>query len=164
MSLARLAAGLLAGALGTHAAHTYLADSPGAYEALTARLAAEEGFRPLPYRDTRGVLTVAYGRSLAVPFTHAEGRYLLGSALDRNAASFVKRWPPFADMPLAVREALLDMAYQLGPEGVLGFHEMLGALARRDWDSAAREALSSKWAAETPARAERVAAVLRSLD
>ena len=160
---ARLAAGILAGALATHAAHLYLDDDTSAYDALTSRLAAEEGFRPLPYRDTRGVLTVAYGRSLAVPFTREEGRYLLGSALDRNAEALIRSWPAFEHMPLAVREALLDMAYQLGPRGVLEFHDMIAALTRRDWEAAAVAALDSAWARETPVRAARVAKAFRAL-
>ena len=164
MSLRHALAGIVAGALGYHGAHLYLADSPGAYDALTSRLMAEEGFRPLPYRDTRGILTWGYGRNLTVALTVAEGRYLLASSLDRNAAAFVKAWPAFDDMPLVVRESLLDMAFELGPGGVLGFHDMLAALERRDWSAAADAALDSVWArTEAPARAKRIAEALRAL-
>ena len=36
----------------------------------------------------------------------------------------------------ARQRALLDMAYELGVEGLLGFHDMLAALERGDWAAA----------------------------
>ena len=56
------------------------------------------------------------------------------------------------------------MAEQLGPAGVLGFHDMLEALASEDWDGAATAALDSQWARETPARAKHAAQVFRNHD
>ena len=73
-------------------------------------------------------------------------------------------WPPFDRMPVEVREVLLDMSFQLGPAGVLGFHHMLAALAADDWDGRRQTAaLASKWARETPARAKHAAQVFRNL-
>ena len=157
-----IAAAALGGVLthGVHLLHDTLTASD--YAALTARLMAEEGFRALPYRDSRGILTVGYGRNLTVPFTHDEGRYLLASSLDRNAATFIKAWPPFDDMPHEVRAALLDAAFELGPDGVLGFKKMLAHAAAGEWEAAAKEAISSKWDAETPTRAHRLAEVFRA--
>ena len=43
-----------------------------------------------------------------------------------------------------VQEALLDMAYQLGVDGLLGFHDMLAALERGDYQAAKAAALSSR--------------------
>ena len=163
VTIARHAATAVLATAITHGAHLYLDDDTGAYEALADRIAAAEGFVPRPYRDSRGVLTVAYGRNLTVPFSRAEGRFLLRYSLDRNARAFVRAWPAFADMPVPVREALLEMAYQLGPKGVLGFHDMLDALAAENWEGAATAALDSTWARETPARAKRIAETIRAL-
>ena len=49
------------------------------------------------------------------------------------------------------------MAYQLGVNGVGNFSKMLNALESGDRETAAIEALDSKWATQTPERAERVA-------
>ena len=53
--------------------------------------------------------------------------------------------------------ALREMAYQMGVPRVMGFKRMLAALERKDWQRAADEALDSRWAEQTPARAQRVA-------
>ena len=66
--------------------------------------------------------------------------------------------------PEGVRLGLALMGYQLGVEGVMEFHRMLEAVAKRDYAAAAAEALDSKWAQpdETPKRARRVAALFRA--
>lgn len=56
------------------------------------------------------------------------------------------------------QRAILNMAFQLGVDGVLKFRRMIAALDRGDYARAAIEALDSKWAKEdTPQRAARVA-------
>jgi lysozyme len=64
----------------------------------------------------------------------------------------------------AVRQrAILDMRFQLGPAGFRGFRKMLAALAVRDYRTAAREALDSKWARQdSPTRARTVTAMLET--
>ena len=161
-------------------------DSPDAppYEAVEAALQADEGFRAKPYRDTRGRLTVGYGTNLDAGLTKDEGAGLLRSRLDRNGRELAKLWKPFRLMRPEIQGALVEMSYQLGAEGVAGnprvlasggcdhpraerphgcgFHDMLAALTARDYEAAAREALASRWAEETPARASRVAKAFRA--
>ena len=160
MSLRHAAAGAVLSALATHGAHVYFDDDPAPYEALTDRIVAAEGFRGREYRDSLGKPTIGNGTLL--PLTEAEGRVLVGIRLNANADTFVAKWAPFEDMPIEAREALLEMAEQLGPAGVLGFHHMLEALAAEDWDGAATAALDSQWARETPARAKRIAEAIRT--
>ena len=158
----RLLVGALLGAsvtLGLTCAH--LGPDGAPYEALVARLGAEEGFKPLPYRDTRGILTVAYGRNLTVPFTRTEGRYLLVSMLERNAHALAARWRAFAGLPLPVREALVDLAYVVGPTGALKFTHMIRDLEAGDYGGAADEILNSQFAKQDPNRAKRIANAIR---
>ena len=54
------------------------------------------------------------------------------------------------------------MGYQIGCHGVLGFHEMLAALARGDTEAAIQAALDSDWDEETPRRAMLVVGALRA--
>ena len=161
MSLRHAAAGAVLSALVTHGAHIYFDDDPAPYEALTDRIVAAEGFRGREYVDSLGNPTIGNGTLL--PLTEAEGRVLVGIRLNGNADAFVAEWPPFEGLPIEAREALLEMAEQLGPAGVLGFHHMLAALAAEDWERAAKAALDSRWARETPARAKRVAEAIRAL-
>ncbi|MFI2992772.1 sulfurtransferase [Klebsiella aerogenes] len=60
------------------------------------------------------------------------------------------------------RAALVNMVFQLGATGVLGFKKMLEHLNNREYELAADEALDSKWAVQTPARAKRVTEVIRN--
>jgi lysozyme len=54
------------------------------------------------------------------------------------------------------------MAYQMGVEGVCGFKTMLRCLEAGELEKAAGAALNSRWAkVQTPARAKRVAAMIR---
>jgi lysozyme len=53
------------------------------------------------------------------------------------------------------------MAFQMGVAGLFGFSRMLGHIEQKNWTEAAREALSSKWASQTPSRAEEVAGMIR---
>ena len=131
-------------------------------DALISRLEAEEGFRPMPYRDSRGVLTIGYGTNLSNGISPTEGEVLLRSRLIRMRRNLSEVWAPYADQPPAVQAALLDMAYQLGVHGVLEFRDMLEALKQGDYEGAARAALDSAWDEETPRRVERIVEVFRA--
>ncbi|WP_414717526.1 hypothetical protein [Steroidobacter sp.] len=54
------------------------------------------------------------------------------------------------------------MAYQLGTNGVTNFKRMCAALRIRDYSAAAIEMLDSTWAKQTPARAKRMAEIMRT--
>ena len=131
-------------------------------EAVTKRLRTEEGFRPKPYADTLGVLTIGYGTNLAQGITEPQGACLERVAISDDLSEFRSLWPPYGAMPRPVQVELADMAYQLGPGRAHGFTKMLGHLAAGEWDAAADEAIASRWDGETPARAERAAAVFRA--
>ena len=125
------------------------------------KLKVEEGFRAMPYRDSRGTLTIGYGTNLDIGITRHEGALLLYERVAGAEVHLVRAWPRYEDMPYNVQVELLDMAYQLGVSELLGFHDMLMALARGNYETAALEALNSAWARETESRAAEVAAVFR---
>ena len=61
------------------------------------------------------------------------------------------------------RVVLVDMAFQMGMAGMLGFPKMINALRAERWYEAANECLDSKYAREdTPERAQRSAEILRT--
>ena len=130
--------------------------------AVMTRLMQEEGFRAHAYRDSAGVLTIGYGTNLAQGITEPQGACLERVAATADLQTFATLWPPYGAMPRPVQVELADMAYQLGPVRAHGFEKMLEHLAAGEWDAAADEALASKWNDETPARAERAAAVFRA--
>ena len=124
------------------------------------RLQQEEEFRSKPYPDSRGTTTIGWGTAIGQGITRTEAAYLLRERLEDTRKRLAKAWAPYEDMPAHVKEAVLDMAYQLGVEGTIEFTVMLAALERGDYAAARAAALDSEWARQTPERAERVAAGL----
>ena len=58
--------------------------------------------------------------------------------------------------------ALLDMAFNLGVDGLLKFKKMLGFLWMGDYRQAAAECLNSRYAKETGKRAKRIAKTIET--
>lgn len=134
---------------------------------LLADLRDDEGWRDSPYRDSLNFLTIGYGFLIderkAVKMPRAVGNLWLELIAQEKWADLVGRVPSLSTQPEDVQRALGNMAYQLGADGVLGFRTMLAALAVGDRSKAAEAALDSKWASQTPARAARVAALIRGV-
>ena len=129
------------------------------HQASTIRiLKRQEGFRGEPYRDLNGNLTIGYGSKL--PLAEYEADLLLSHRLALAEAHIRSRWQPYAEQPEHVKQALTLMAYQLGVEGELEFQKMFACLERGETSCAAREALDSRWAEQTPQRAKFVAMLL----
>ncbi len=132
-------------------------------DAIIDRLKDEEGFVPHAYQDHLGFWTIGHGILIderkGCGITADESEALLRNRVERYAAELD------ADLPWlhnsACRDAVILMAYQMGVRGLLGFGKMLAAMEAGDRAKAADEALDSRWAHQTPARAERVAAMIR---
>lgn len=134
-------------------------DAEQPHQASTIRiLKRQEGFRGETYNDQRGTATIGFGTKL--PLSEHEGELLLSYRLDRTETDLAARWELYHRQPEHVKQALTLMAYQLGVSGELGFHKMFACLERRDTSCAAREALNSRWAEQTPERARFVAMLL----
>ena len=155
-------------------------DSIGAdWEILVAMLKHEEGFRAFGYPDTRGFWTIGYGTKLPLTgadkncvnhanlsvsgpgLTKSQGDCLLRYRLSGYYNAIWARWAPFRQQDSSVQMALLDMSYQLGVAGLLGFKLMLSAITEKDWAKAIVEARSSRWDKETPSRVDRVVKIFK---
>jgi lysozyme len=132
---------------------------------LRADLIRDEGWRPHVYQDTLGFWTIGYG--FLVDATKGGGlpQDVADFWLDRVIAETITllrhRWPAFDSQPEDVQRATANMAYQLGVAGLMNFRKMLAALERGDRVEAARQALDSRWAIQTPNRARRIVALIR---
>ena len=134
-------------------------------KALIEDLRLDEGWRASAYHDHLGFVTIGYGflvderRGGELPKPIAE--QWLQYAVAERWRQLINLVPWIEDQPADVQRALGNMAYQLGVGGVIGFRRMLAALRRGDRALAAREALDSRWASQTPARTQRVADLIR---
>ncbi len=146
------------------------------FEWVARRLEFHEGCRLLPYRCTAGKLTIGVGRNLEDnPPTPEEARALgdWKHEITRNAALMLLRndidrclkelagLDFYAKLDLERQYALLDMCFQLGFKGLCGFKKMLEAMRWGKWDKAAAECLNSDYARQTPARAKRIARLIK---
>ena len=129
---------------------------------LAEDLVHDEGERLKPYRCTAGKLTIGVGRNLDDRgITSAESRYLLRTDIAVVLADLDRHLPWWRKLSERRQRALANMCFQRGIGRLSGFKKALAALERGDYDEAAREALDSAWARQTPARAQRFAKIIK---
>lgn len=129
---------------------------------LRDQLVAEEGRRNAAYRDTLGIPTIGVGHT--GPEVHMGlvwSDELVDSTLDADiaekTAQVVAALPWFGHLNEPRRAVLLQMAFQLGTKGLLGFPNTLAAVHDGRWKDASDGMLASKWATQTPFRVARLA-------
>lgn len=132
------------------------------YAKVAARIRRSEGFSRVPYKCPTGHLTIGYGHNLECGISPACAEFMLREDIER-AERQVKDafvwWPKLTDARLFV---LVDMCFNLGISGLKGFKKMLAALEAGDYETAAKEMLASRWAAQVGKRAQENAAMMKS--
>ena len=131
----------------------------------TPLIANEEGCRLESYRDTVGVWTIGYGHAHVEPglcWTQAKAEAQLRADLTATMGQLDQFLPWWRSLCDARRYVLLSMAFQLGVRGLLGFGHALEAIRTRQFAKASNLLLASKWAAQVPRRARRLARILRT--
>ena len=68
--------------------------------------------------------------------------------------------PGFNDMSDARQRVFINMAFNLGRDRLAKFKKMANACRLFNWEEASRQMLSSKWAGQVGARADRLAAMV----
>ena len=121
-----------------------------------------EGFDATPAPDTTGFV-VGYGHNFDTdPCTLVQAGNLLDDDLADRIAALTKAWPPFLTVAGSFQRVALEMSYQLGVSGLLGFKDFLHACATGNREAAAQAVLASQLAKQTPSRVADYVAVLRS--
>ena len=143
------------------------------------QLQKHEGYRKKPYRDSLNKLTVGFGHLIEHPckisldtlkfLCNGEVRKAWEHQLlvDMETAHAGARLAAEANMvnfdvlSNVRREALIQMAFQLGEYGLRMFKNMWKSIRVESWKSAAEHAVNSRWNDQTPNRAEFVYHLLR---
>tara|TARA_R110002050_G_scaffold102683_1_gene211420 strand:+ start:116 stop:601 length:486 start_codon:yes stop_codon:yes gene_type:complete len=60
------------------------------------------------------------------------------------------------ELPQEMQHVLVNMAFQMGQRGLSNFKNMKAAIEEQDFAKAAIEMMDSRWASQTPERAERL--------
>lgn len=126
------------------------------------QLFRDEGEKLHAYQDHLGYWTIGVGHLIdkrkGGGISQKVSRLLLKEDIAVKIEELYARLPWIVSLDTARFGALVNMAFQLGVGGLVGFPNMLAALKARNYKAAAAHALDSKWAREdTPARAQRIA-------
>jgi len=137
-------------------------------EELKERIKKHEGFRDVIYKDSLGFATIGYGHLVLPTDDFVEGQQYSKEILDavfdkdfQNALDNANKL--IGDIPLVyqAKEVICEMVFQLGIGGVSKFKNMWKALEDGDYETASVEMLDSRWAKQTPSRAESLSNIMK---
>lgn len=129
---------------------------------IVRQLNGDEDRRRQVYRDSLGFWTIGVGR-LVDPSKPGSGLrdsemdFMLANDIEDRVRALSARLPWFLNLDEARQGVLINMSFQLGVEGLLAFVNTLKLVAAGQYAEAARAMMQSKWARQTPERAERLA-------
>lgn len=125
-------------------------------------LVNEEGYRQFPYRCTAGKLTIGIGFNLDdAGLSMDESLLILRHRIVKIRNAIRKKCAWYDSLAEARQACLVGMAYQMGIEGLFKFKATLAYAEAGRFEEAALNMLASKWARQTPARAQRAAYMMR---
>ena len=112
------------------------------------QLVRHEGLRLKPYRCSAGKLTIVIGRNLDdCGISQSEDYVMLINDIMNCEKQLQSKIPDIYNGLDEVRKSvLLNMCFNLGINGLLGFKNTLAFVKVGDWERAANNMLVSKWA------------------
>ena len=134
---------------------------------LTRQLKGDEGSKATVYKDSLGFYTIGVGR-LVDPNKPGSGLkqieidYLLANDINDRINTLNAKLPWSVHLSEPRRAVLLNMSFQMGVAGLLGFTNTLKMIREGNFDGAATGMLQSKWAMQTPERAQRLSEQMRT--
>ena len=139
------------------------------YSDLKARIKEHEGFVPKIYKDQLGFKTIGFGHLVLptdkfkedVTYKKKDLEEVFDSDFNTaksNANQLISGLP----IHHQAKCVIIEMVFQLGIGGVSKFKKMWKALKQNDYHTASEEMLDSKWAKQTPKRAEELSSVMKS--
>ena len=127
-----------------------------------AQLRVDEGVKNKPYRDTKGKLTIGVGHNLDDKGLSPKAiAFLLEEDMDDAEYDARSLFPNFDDLSDARKAVLINMAFELGQEGLSLFRKFRKAVIAGDFDTAYVEMVSSLWADQVKVRATRLAKAMK---
>jgi lysozyme len=128
---------------------------------LQQMLLEHEGLRLKPYRCPAGRLTIGVGHNLDDNgITHEIAMLLLRQDIDNTLDELHTAFPWMVNINIVRRDALADMAFNLGMPRFRQFKKMLKALSIGDYLEAHHQMLDSKWAGQVGKRARELAQMI----
>jgi len=130
---------------------------------IKAQLVRHEGLRLKPYRCTAGKMTIGIGRNLDDRgISQKEAYAMLERDIQDCEQWLIDEIPEVYNKLDEVRQSvLLNMCFNLGIKGLLGFKNTLAFIGAGDWERAANNMLASKWAKQVGMRAIELSELMR---
>jgi len=130
---------------------------------LKAQLTIDEGRKKRIYVDTVGKITAGVGRNLTDrDFSDDEIDLMLTNDIELVERQLDINLPWWRSMSEARQTVLANMAFNMGIAGLLKFKNTLAAMLSGRYDDAAKGMLDSLWSRQVGARAQRLAAIMRT--
>lgn len=127
------------------------------------RLIEHEGIKLKPYHCTAGKLTIGVGRNLDDRgISQATATQMLEEDIEIVLDELKRALPFWEKLKWNYKEALVDLAFNMGVPRLMMFRKMLSAIEADDPDKAAEELLDSRYASQVGLRASNIAALLRA--
>ena len=132
-------------------------------EHIKEQLVRHEGLRLKPYRCTAGKLTIVIGRNLDdCGISQSEAYVMLINDIMNCEKQLQSKIPDIYNGLDEVRKSvLLNMCFNLGISGLLGFKNTLEFIKVGDWERAANNMLVSRWAKQVGRRAIELSELMR---
>lgn len=144
---------------------------------LIKELRRDEGEVLKAYKDTLGYWTIGIGHLIdpsrganpapfgvdlrkGLPITKGQSELLLLQDIKAKADELDKRLPWWRSLTDARQRVLLNMAFNLGVNGLMGFKKTLSMISVGNYQGAADEMLRSTWAKQVKGRANRLATMM----
>ena len=139
---------------------------------LLASVKKHEGYRNKVYLDTLNKRTIGVGHLCVEDFWEDDKEYeekFLMDILEADLQNAIKGAKDLMsehgcmDMDEVAEEIIIEMIFQLGKTGVSKFKNMWKHLSALEYSDAASEMLDSRWAKQTPNRAQAMSAQMAAL-
>lgn len=133
--------------------------------AIVDELRRDERIVPSAYQDSLGYWTIGVGRLIdkrkGGRLRDEEIDFLLMNDIAEKEEELDAAIPWWRTLSDARQRVLLNMCFNLGIKGLLGFKNTLAMVKAGDYDGAAAGMLSSKWAKQVGARATRLSEMMK---
>lgn len=123
-----------------------------------------EGLKNYVYFDSVGVATIGCGRNISPSgpgLSDDECLYLLRNDIKRCRES-LEKYTWYIKQDQVRKDAIVELVFNLGLSGFLKFKNTINMLACKDYISAAKALLNSKWAKQVHGRANNIADRIRT--
>lgn len=123
----------------------------------------QEGLKLQLYKDIMGNQTIGYGRNLSAKGIRTdEAALMFANDIAEVEADLKRTIPWYEELSPARQAVIIDVCFNIGLGGLMGFKDFLRAAESGDAKTAATELLDSHAAKQLPNRYQRLAYIYES--